>query len=162
MPIVCKRYKLKAVLKYGIKADMGRNMDNEALTIGRLAAAAEVNVETVRYYQRLKLMPVPKKALGGIRRYGAPELSRLQFIKTAQSLGFTLAEVGELIELDDGTGCSAARAIAQHKLRAVRLRLGQLKRIEKVLAQLVSRCETRRGAIRCPLIDSLSANAKTR
>lgn len=133
---------------------------NEALTIGRLAAAADVNVETVRYYQRLKLMPVPKKAPGGIRRYGASELSRLQFIKTAQGLGFTLAEVAELVGLDDGTGCRAAQTIAQRKLHAVRLRLRQLKQIEKVLAQLVSRCETRRGAIRCPLIDSLSTNAR--
>lgn len=131
-------------------------MSEEGLTIGRLAAAAGVNVETVRYYQRVKLMPVPKKAAGGIRRYGTGELSRLRFIKTAQGLGFTLEEVADLVKLDDGTHCTKAHAIALHKLEAVRARLRDLQRIEKALARLVRQCETHRGAIRCPLIDSLS------
>ncbi len=130
-------------------------MKNEELTIGRLAAAAEVNVETVRYYQRIKLMPVPKKAPGGIRRYSAGELSRLRFIKTAQGLGFMLEEIADLVKLDDGTHCKEAHDIAAQKLDAVRARLRDLKRIEQALARLVRRCETRRGAIRCPLIDSL-------
>ena len=131
-------------------------MAETGFTIGRLAQAAGVNVETVRYYQRIKLMPVPKRAPGGIRRYAAPELSRLQFIKTAQGLGFTLEEVTDLVKLDDGTHCKEAHDIAAQKLDAVRARLRDLKRIEKALAQLVRQCETRRGAIRCPLIDSLA------
>jgi MerR family mercuric resistance operon transcriptional regulator len=130
-------------------------MAETGFTIGRLAAAAGVNVETVRYYQRIKLMPVPKRAPGGFRRYGASELSRLQFIKTAQGLGFTLEEVTDLVKLDDGTHCKEAHDIAAQKLDAVRARLRDLKRIEKALARLVRQCETRRGAIRCPLIDSL-------
>lgn len=130
-------------------------MENNEFTIGRLAAAAGVNVETVRYYQRIKLMPVPKRASGGIRRYGTVELSRLRFIRTAQGLGFTLEEITDLVKLDDGTHCKEAHDIAAQKLDAVRERLRDLQSIEKALARLVRRCETRRGAVRCPLIDSL-------
>ena len=92
-------------------------MAETGFTIGRLAAAAEVNVETVRYYQRIRLMPVPKKAAGGIRRYGDAELSRLRFIKTAQGLGFTLDEIADLVKLDDGTHCKEAHDIAAQKAR---------------------------------------------
>lgn len=134
-------------------------MSKLGFTIGRLAAAAGVNVETVRYYQRITLMPVPGKSPGGIRRYGKVELSRLRFIKTAQGLGFTLEEIADLVKLDDGTRCSEAHDIAARKLAAVRLRLRDLRKIEKVLVRLVRLCESRRGAIRCPLIDSLAADA---
>jgi MerR family mercuric resistance operon transcriptional regulator len=130
-------------------------MENNEFTIGRLAAAAGVNVETVRYYQRIKLMPVPKRALGGIRRYGAPELSRLQFIKTAQGLGFTLDEVTDLVKLDDGAHCQEAHDIASQKLTDVRKRLRDLRKVETVLSRLVRQCESHRGAIRCPLIEAL-------
>lgn len=130
-------------------------MAEEGYTIGQLAAAAGVNVETVRYYQRIKLMPVPKKAPGGIRRYSAEELTRLQFIKTAQGLGFTLEEVKDLVKLDDGMRCSEAHDIASHKLTGVRARLRDLRKIETVLARLVRQCETHHGAIRCPLIGAL-------
>lgn len=124
--------------------------------IGRLAAFAGVNVETVRYYQRIGLMPVPKRAPGGTRSYGGNEVARLQFIKTAQALGFTLEEIADLVKLDDGTRCGDARDIAAHKLGIVRERLRDMKRIERTLARLVRQCETRRGAIRCPLIDDLT------
>jgi MerR family mercuric resistance operon transcriptional regulator len=130
-------------------------MAEQGLTIGRLAASAAVNIETVRYYQRIRLMPVPKKAPRGIRRYGAQDLARLKFIKTAQGLGFTLEEVAELVKLDDGARCSEAHDIAIRKLAAVRLRLRDLRRIEQALARLARQCETRRGAIRCPVIDAL-------
>lgn len=130
-------------------------MSDEVFTIGGLAKAAGINVETVRYYQRIKLVSVPRRTPGGIRRYGAAELSRIQFIKTAQALGFTLEEVADLVKLDDGTRCKEAHDIAAQKLAAVRVRLRDLKRIEKALARLVRQCETHRGAIRCPLIESL-------
>lgn len=130
-------------------------MAETGFTIGRLAVAAGVNVETVRYYQRIGLMPVPTRALGGIRRYGAGELSRLRFIRTAQGLGFTLDEIADLVKLDDGTHCKEAHDIAAQKLDAVRARLRDLQSIEKSLARLVRQCESHRGAIRCPLIDSL-------
>ena len=130
-------------------------MSETGCTIGRLAASAEVNVETVRYYQRIRLMPVPKKAAGGFRRYGGTELSRLRFIKTAQRLGFTLEEIADLVKLDDGTHCKEAHDIAAQKLDTVRARLRDLRSIEKSLTRLVRQCETHQGAIHCPLIDSL-------
>ena len=130
-------------------------MAGNEYTIGRLAAAAGVNVETVRYYQRVGLMAVPKRAPGGIRRYREDDRMRLTFIKAAQGLGFALNEVADLVKLDDGTQCKMARAIAAHKLTDVRTRLGQLQRIEKVLAQLVRQCEMHKGEMRCPVIAAL-------
>lgn len=124
-------------------------------TIGRLAAAAGVNVETVRYYQRVGLMAVPKRATGGIRRYHDTDRMRLMFIKAAQGLGFALAEVADLVKLDDGTQCKVARTIAARKLADVRNRLGQLQRMEKVLAKLVRQCEAQEGEMRCPVIAAL-------
>ncbi len=130
-------------------------MGRKGFTIGQLAAAAGVNIETVRYYQRIKLMPEPARPLGGTRHYGEKELSRLRFIKTAQGLGFTLDEVADLVRLDDGTHCTTARDIAAHKLETIRIRLRDLRAIEIVLSRLVRKCDSHRGAIRCPLIEAL-------
>ena len=127
----------------------------QALTISKLAQAAGVNVETIRFYQRRGLLGEPDKPLGGIRRYAQPDVARVLFIKAAQRIGFTLDEVAQLLQLDDGTQCSDARAIAERKLADVRTRLADLQRIEGVLTQLVDRCATRRGKVRCPLIEAL-------
>lgn len=128
-------------------------------TISGVAQAAGVNVETIRFYQRRRLLAEPAKPLGGIRRYSAAEVARVQFIKSAQRIGFTLDEIAQLLQLDDGTHCSDARAIAEHKLADVRQRLQDLHRIEAALAQLVDRCASRRGTVSCPLIDALRPDA---
>jgi len=125
------------------------------MTIGELAAAADVNVETIRYYQRRALLPVPERPPGGIRRYGPKELERLVFIKTAQSLGFSLNEVADLLRLEDGAHCQEASALAQKKLLNVREKLGRLQRIEQTLISLLQRCEGQPGNIECPLMASL-------
>ncbi|MHB1083443.1 MAG: Hg(II)-responsive transcriptional regulator [Thiobacillus sp.] len=127
----------------------------QALTISRLAREAGVNVETIRFYQRRGLLTEPPRPLGGIRRYDQTDVARVQFIKAAQRIGFTLDEIAQLLELDDGLHCSQARAIAEHKLEVVRERLVDLQRIETALAQLVGRCEASRGKVKCPLIDAL-------
>ena len=124
-------------------------------TIGALAETAGVNVETIRFYQRKGLMPEPEKPYGSIRRYGAAELARVRFIKSAQRLGFSLEEVGELLKLEDGARCSEARQLAEQKLVDVRQKLSDLQRIESVLAGLVARCSAVRGRVNCPLIASL-------
>lgn len=124
-------------------------------TIGRLADAAGVNVETIRFYQRKGLMPEPDRPYGSIRRYGESDLARLRFIRSAQRLGFSLDEVAELLKLEDGTHCKEARLLAQHKLDDVRRRLSDLRHIEMALTQLVDHCETTRGSVACPLIASL-------
>lgn len=127
----------------------------QTTTISGLARAAGVNVETIRFYQRRGLLIEPDKPLGGIRRYGEAEVARMLFIKAAQRIGFTLDEIAQLLQLDDGAHCSEARAIAEHKLADVRQRLNDLQRMEAALAQLVDRCASRRGQVSCPLIDAL-------
>jgi MerR family mercuric resistance operon transcriptional regulator len=81
-------------------------------TIGALAETAGVNVETIRFYQRKGLMPEPEKPYGSIRRYGAADLARVRFIKSAQRLGFSLDEIGELLKLEDGPRCSEASSLS--------------------------------------------------
>lgn len=124
-------------------------------TISGVAQAAGVNVETIRFYQRRGLLTEPAKPPGGIRRYADADVARVRFIKAAQRIGFTLDEIAQLLTLEDGTQCSQARAIAEHKLADVRQRLQDLQRMEMVLTQLVERCASRRGAVSCPLIDAL-------
>lgn len=128
-----------------------------SLTIGSLAAAAWVNLETIRFYQRKGLMPEPVRTQGSIRRYGELDLARVRFIKSAQRLGFSLDEIAELLKLEDGAHCREARNLAEVKLLSVREKLADLQRIESVLSQLVGRCASARGAVVCPLIASLQS-----
>ena len=125
------------------------------LTIGMLAQAANVNIETIRFYQRRGLLPQPVRPLGGIRRYRQADAARVRFIKAAQRLGFTLDEISLLLKLDDGAHCGEAREIAELKLAGVRARLDDLKQIETVLTKLIGKCRSRRGSVSCPLIGSL-------
>jgi MerR family transcriptional regulator, mercuric resistance operon regulatory protein len=127
----------------------------QEMTIGRLAEAAEVNVETVRYYHRRGLLPAPPRPIGGIRRYPTAVLTRLRFIKRSQSLGFSLDEVEALLSLHDGRACSTARSIAELKLAEVRQRIQDLSMLEGALTTLVQRCSTSKGNVSCPLIDAL-------
>lgn len=127
----------------------------ENLTIGAFAKAARVNVETIRFYQRKNLLPEPDKPYGGIRRYGESEVARVQFIKSAQMLGFSLDEIAELLKLEDGTHCKEASKLAERKLNDVREKLVVLSRMETVLAQLVEACHTKKGNVSCPLIAAL-------
>jgi len=135
--------------------------EEKTLTIGSLARAASVHVETIRYYLRRGLLPEPRRPPGGIRRYGSSDLERLSFVKTAQQVGFSLNEIGDLLRLDDGTHCQEAGALAEHKLRDVREKLDRLERIEKLLSELVDRCHAHQGNITCPLIASLHEGIET-
>lgn len=126
-----------------------------SLTIGGLAKAASVHIETIRYYQRRGLLPEPERPPGGIRRYGDADIDRLTFVKTAQQLGFSLDEIDDLLRLDDGTHCQEASALAEQKLRDVREKIDRLEKIEKVLGEMVDRCHAHPGNISCPLIASL-------
>jgi MerR family mercuric resistance operon transcriptional regulator len=125
------------------------------LTIGAFAGAAEVSVETVRFYQRRGLLTEPEKPFGRIRRYGTSDVARVRFIKASQRLGFSLDEVAGLLSLDDGAHCNEARALAEAKLLSVRGKLTDLRRIEKALAALVRECCATTGAVSCPLISTL-------
>ncbi|TXF12282.1 Hg(II)-responsive transcriptional regulator [Pelomicrobium methylotrophicum] len=136
----------------------------QALTIGQVARAAGVNVETIRFYQRRKLMDKPEKPLRGVRRYGRAAVDRVRFIKRAQQLGFTLEEVRGLLALQDGRSCGEARRLAAAKLESVEERIADLQRMRRVLKTLIGQCDTRRGQVACPIISTLSGvvNAEAR
>lgn len=136
---------------------MGSKMEN--LTIGALAKAAGVNVETIRFYQRKGLLPEPEKPYGGIRRYAEADVTRVRFVKSAQRLGFSLDEVAELLQLEDGTHCDEASRLAERKLQDVREKMTDLARMEAVLSELVCACHARKGNVSCPLIGSLQDGA---
>lgn len=129
--------------------------NSQSLTIGAFARMAGVHVETIRFYQRKGLLPEPDKPYGSIRRYGTADVARVQFVKSAQRLGFSLDEISRLLLLDDGTHCDEARELGEKKLAGVRDKLADLQRIEAVLISLVERCRTTQGKISCPLIASL-------
>ncbi len=131
---------------------------NRAMTIGGLARAAAVGVETVRYYQRRHLLPVPESAEGAVRRYPADLVERIRFIKQSQNLGFSLDEIRELMRLEDGGSRNSIRKIADSRLTNIRDKIASLQRMERVLAQLLCECEHTNSAAPCPIIAALSTN----
>lgn len=126
-----------------------------SLSIDTLAKAAGVHVETIRFYQLKGLLPTPERPYGGIRRYTGVDVARVRFIKTAQRLGFSLEEVGQLLRLDDGAHCREAAELAAARLADVRERLRDLRRMESALTDLVAKCHAHRGMVSCPLIAAL-------
>ncbi|MCA1493420.1 MerR family transcriptional regulator [Ensifer sp. NBAIM29] len=131
---------------------MVQSQDPQELTIGKLAAAGGVGVETIRFYQRKGLLATPKP-LEGVRRYGREDVRRLRFIKQAQTAGFTLEEIGELLALDAGENRAAARQLAKKRLEQLDARIGQLLRAREALRKLVSECaEDKTGP--CPILAS--------
>ncbi|BDB26318.1 MerR family transcriptional regulator [Cupriavidus sp. TA19] len=131
----------------------------QTLTIGKLAKAAGVGVETVRYYHRCGLLPVPERAFGTIRHYSEQSLQRLHFIRQAQSLGFTLEEVRVLLHQNHGK-CNTARVLAEQKLGLVEERLKELRRMRAELKNLIGQCRANGTESCCPLIDTLSTNTR--
>ena len=129
----------------------------EELTIGLLARAAEVNVETIRYYQRRGLLEEPTKPPRGRRRYSGVAVRRVRFIKRAQQLGFTLEEVKSLLQLEDGQSCRETRLLAEQKLAVIERRLTDLTRVRRVLKGLIAECTEGKRPRSCPIIATLSA-----
>ncbi|MGH8673830.1 MAG: MerR family transcriptional regulator [Burkholderiales bacterium] len=128
----------------------------DALTIGQLARAARVHVETIRYYQRRGLLAEPKRPAGGVRRYGTDAVARLGFIRRAQEVGFTLDEVKTLLVLGETPNCRGARSLAAKKLDLVEARLRDLQRMRRALRSLIHQCNAG-GSRRCAIIESLEA-----
>ena len=126
----------------------------EFLTIGRLARAAGVGVETIRYYQQRGLLLVPASE-GSFRQYPVALTARIHFIKRAQELGFSLDEIAELLRLEDGAHRSSIRRIATDRLVQIEKKVADLKRMQKTLKQLVIECEHTRRDLPCPIIASL-------
>src|SRR5690349_5574628 len=124
----------------------------DAMTIGRLAKAAGVNVETIRYYQRRGLLREPHKPLGGHRRYPASVVQKIAFIRRAQQLGFSLEEVKTLMALADASGCRDARGIAEQKHESLGVRIEQLNGMRRELKRLIDACKKKARGAPCPFI----------
>ena len=131
---------------------MVRSQEGQALTIGKLAAAGGVGVETVRYYQRRGLLLTPTRE-GGIRRYGSDDLRRLRFIKQAQIAGFTLEQIKELLALDSGQDRKRARELAGMRMRDLEARIDELKRARDALRRLSKQCADGTTGP-CPILSS--------
>lgn len=127
------------------------------LRIGELASRAQVGVETVRFYERRGLLPEPPRRASGYREYPQESVARLQFVRRAQRLGFTLVEIRELLALhpESKSACSAVQLRAEEKLADVRGRIRELRAVERGLARLAAACGDNETLGICPLLESL-------
>jgi MerR family mercuric resistance operon transcriptional regulator len=132
---------------------MVRNQAKNSDTIGGLARAAGVGVETVRYYQRRGLLPEPPRPPGEVRRYGAEDVRRLRFIRSAQAAGFTLAEIEELLDLDASDDRARARELAETRVAALDEKIAELREARDALTELATACAKRRGGM-CPILSA--------
>lgn len=131
----------------------------ELLTIGRLARAAEVGIETIRYYQKLDLLPRPAPNGMAFRQYPLALVERIRFIKRSQDLGFTLAEVASLLALEHGTDRAAIRKIASARLGDINKRIADLERMQGILTHLIHECEDTGRAKPCPIISAFTESS---
>ena len=132
------------------------------LTIGKLAAAGDVGVETVRYYQRRGLMGTPARSGGdgwggGIRRYDEDDLRRLKFIRSAQASGFTLDEIAELLALEASDDRVRVRTLARQRIKVLDEKIAQMTQTRAALARLADQCAASdKGP--CPILAAFEAN----
>jgi MerR family mercuric resistance operon transcriptional regulator len=135
-------------------------MIDAGMAIGEFSRRTGGNIETIRYYERIGLLPLPNRR-GRYRRYVAADVARLLFIRRARELGFTLDEVRALLKLskaDSETSCAEVRELATRHLLEVKTKIADLRAMERTLVRAVSDCDT--GEMPgCPLIDALSAHA---
>ena len=128
------------------------------LTIGRLAKAAGVNVETIRYYQRRGLIAEPRRPPGGHRKYAPEVLGQIAFIRRAQQLGFSLAEVKDLLQLSDGMATRKSRAIAERTVEFLARQITQLSRMRRRLGTLIAASKRTARRQFCPIIAELTGS----
>ena len=131
-------------------------MKSAGMTIGRLAKAAGVGVETIRYYQQRRLLPIPEAKETAFRYYPIEFISRIRFIKRAQDLGFTLDEISDLLRLNDGVDRRSIRRVTAHRLENIRQKIAGLTRMEAALTHLLTECEGNSSARSCPIIAALA------
>lgn len=128
------------------------------LTIGRLAKQASVNIETIRYYQRLHLITEPPKPITGYRVYPKETIAQIQFIKRAQQIGFTLKEIGELLILES-SHCDDVRHLAEDKKNQINEKITDLLAIKSVLDEMITDCKANNDKLHCTMIAALSPKA---
>jgi len=126
------------------------------MKIGELAKSAECKVETIRYYEKIGLLPNPERTEGGYREYIDVHLRRLVFIRRSRELGFTIEEIRALLELVDGGSytCGDIQALTMEHLENIRQKIADLKKLEKSLAKIASQCSGEKVP-ECPVIDAL-------
>jgi MerR family mercuric resistance operon transcriptional regulator len=126
-------------------------------TMGELATATGIHVETLRYYQRRGLFAEPHRSIRGTRCYEEGHVRRLRFIRNAQALGFDLDEVADLLALEHGQNSRDTEHIGARKLAIVRQRIKHLRRIERALTALVEQRHGNQSTAHCPLMEALTA-----
>lgn len=129
----------------------------EHLTIGQLAKRAKVNIQTIRYYERRGIIPEPPRRNSGYRQYSTEMITRLQFIRRAKELGFSLEEIGDLLSLrlDLKTPCSVVKRKAEAKLSDIAEKIKTLQRMETALFKLTEACSGRGPISECPILEAL-------
>lgn len=127
------------------------------LTIGQLAAQAHVNIQTIRYYERCGLLPIPSRLESGYRIYSSDTIRQIRFIKQAQKLGFTLQEIVDLLALSAQSEdvCDDVRQHAEAKIQELDAKIELLLVMHQALEQLVQDCKQRQVTAICPLLDAL-------
>lgn len=133
------------------------------MTIGELAKACGVGVETIRYYERRGLIPDPRPGKKGYREFSDRDVRRVQFIKQSQGLGFTLKEISELLALriSPDTTCDDVRELAEVKLEDIEEKLRTLRSFKRALGKLVDQCGRSGPAGQCPILDALDDPQQT-
>ena len=127
------------------------------MTIGRVAKLANVGVDTVRFYERRGLLPAAQRSAAGYRQYAATTIDRLQFIRRAKTLGFSLEEIATLLDLQDNGGPkSAVKGITAGKLEQIDAKIADLTRMRSVLQSLHQDCSGSGDVCGCPIIDALA------
>jgi Hg(II)-responsive transcriptional regulator len=136
---------------------------DDRLLIGQVARAARVNVETLRYYERRRLLRAPRRDVNGYRAYDAESVRLVRFIKHAQALGFSLREVQALLRLRDtkGVPCTQVRARAEEKVAEIRAKERRLAAMRRALETLVATCRTERSRRECPILEALDQEEQT-
>jgi len=130
---------------------------NKSLTIGRIATAAGVSIDTIRFYERRGLLPEPERTASGYRQYAPNIVERLHFILRAKDLGFSLEEISMLLNLQDEGGSKAkVKALTQQKLNQIETKIGDLERMRDVLRSLNKECSGTGNVDSCPIIDALA------
>lgn len=126
-----------------------------AMTIGKLAKQTGVNIDTIRYYERSGLIPQPARRLSGYREYVSADVARLRFVLRAKDLGFTLAEIGELLSLSAVRDVKGVKRRAEDRLRQVEHKMKELQRVRRGLKTLIDICPGHGDLDRCPIITAL-------
>ena len=127
------------------------------MTIGRLAKQAGVNIDTIRYYERNGLIPEPGRRASGYREYELSDVKRLRFILRAKDLGFTLAEIGELLSLSADRDVRGVKRRAEQRLEQVEHKIKELQRVRRGLKTLIDACPGHGDLERCPIVAALSS-----